>query len=503
MKFCVVTSFKMKIQTMKTYFRILLAWALLALTTLASAQQKGVLPPPIISKEPATVRIILKNVTETDSVSISTFGESLLSGVSMKRVSAKHLPLTQQQKNACTYEMQVPVGITSSVEFYCISKDSLLQTLRLILVPGATVTCTCDVKKKKLNFHDTAGFAHLDENLTLYKEQFNPMYVLTPQCRDIYDVHPDSFGNIPPTLFADSLLRRYQEVLAEMNRDKRLSTEFKSIWKCEAANRMVSSASNYYHRWRQKNDQLFSEEDYMAVYKHFAELQPLADNTVFYSSELEDLERFYDRYAQFVHRTDVFQATEAVERYYQACCWASRIRQAPLYPRQLETVKELLPEYYEAIVEMNQQEEARLDSLRTQPDKGAVCLLDRSLEGDSILPALLQKYRGRLTVVLGEDYPQLYEYSTYDWLRKQCKDKAQLVYICGGPNADEKRFRLHAHQWEGDHYLLMGYQYDELCRQYHAEDDNEFLLLFDADGKLLYRRTEGVGVGPLQDLLNK
>ncbi len=483
-----------------------MAGALFALTILASAQRKGVLPPPVISKEPATVRIVLKNITETDSIGVSigvsTFGRSLLDGVGPTKWSEKKLPFTQPEKNTRTYEMQMSVGITSSVEFYCISQGNLQQTLRLILVPGATVTCTCDLKKKKLRFHDTAGFAHLDENLTLYREHFDPLYVLTPQCRDIYSVHPDSFANIPPTLFADSLLRRYHEVLAGMDSDKRLCTEFKSIWKCEAANRMVMSASNYYYRWRQKNEQLFSEQDHLDIYRRFAELQPLADNSVFYTGEATDLESFYSYYADFVHQNDAFQTTEAVERHYQACSWASRIKRALLYPRQLETVKELLPEYYETIVRMNRQEEARLDSLRTQPDKGAICLLDRSLEGDSIMPTLLQRYRGRPTVVLGEDYPQLHDYCTYDWLLKVCKNKAQLVYLCGGPNASESRFRLHTHQWEGDHYFLMGYQYDALCQRFHAEDDDEFLLLFDADGRLLYRHTEGSDVDTIQKFLN-
>jgi hypothetical protein len=48
----------------------------------------------------------------------------------------------------------------------------------------------------------------------------------------------------------------------------------------------------------------------------------------------------------------------------------------------------------------------------------------------------------------------------------------------------------------------MGYQYDALCQRFHAEDDDEFLLLFDADGRLLYRHTEGSDVDTIQKFLN-
>ena len=165
----------------------------------------------------------------------------------------------------------------------------------------------------------------------------------------------------------------------------------------------------------------------------------------------------------------------------------------PLGAHQLAVVQRQLPEYYLRIAEINMHEEARLDAQRTQPDKGNICLLDRSLEGDNIIPGLLAKYRGRPTVVYATDYPMMNDRSIYSALYSELSDRANFVFITGGGRyGEEERFRRHAHDVGGDHYLLMAYQFDYLCRQYTTEtDDGEFVLLFDAEGRLAYQHKTG------------
>ena len=190
--------------------------------------------------------------------------------------------------------------------------------------------------------------------------------------------------------------------------------------------------------------------------------------------------------------TGTFHPSEALERHYEATCWVQHIvQELPLSQRQLSLIKRQLPEYYDRLVELNKREEARLDDLHTQPDKGVICQLDRQLEGDSILPGLLARYRGKPTVVHGLDYPSLY--SVYNALYDKHSAEANIVFLTGGGRyGEENRFRKHVHQFGGDHYLLMGYQFAYLCQQYEFEKDaGEFLLIFDAEGHLVYQYKTG------------
>ena len=481
---------------MKTFKLILSACAML-FAGMSHATKTGddVLPPPVISKEPATVRFVLKNVMEGDSVDIAVWVSTLFYDNMDEPIPSLHLMQGVQQKKARTYEIQLPVGISCAASFYS-SGQYDIPPVRLVLVPGGQTTCTYDVKKRKFSFTDTHGFAKLDEEMTRLHDRLSSLNVLTPECKDIHDAEPDSFGNMPPTVFADTLMQRYLRMMAEMDRDKRISPQFKAVWQCTVPMQMFMGANNYYYSWHQKNNPE-GRLDYRQIdtlFMHYQQLPPLCTNALFYSEQIQNISYYYSLDEKLHGPTGTFRPSEALERHYEATRWAQQItHELPLNPRQLSHLKRQLPEYYDRLVEFNKRAEARLDDLRTQPDKGVVCQLDRQLEGDSILPGLLARYRGKPTLVYGTDYPSLYGGDIYPRLYDKQSAKANIVFLSGGGKyREEERFRKHVHQFGGDHYLLMGYQFTYLCQQYdHEKDAGEFLLLFDAEGHLVYQYKTG------------
>ncbi|MBQ9363087.1 MAG: hypothetical protein IJT97_06665 [Bacteroidaceae bacterium] len=481
---------------MKTFKVILLVCAML-FAGMSHAAKTGddLLPPPVLSKEPATVRFILKNVQETDSVDIDMWVSTLFYDNGGAPIPSRHLMQKVQEKGKRTCEIQLPVGISCTANFFSTGQYDI-PSGRLVLVPGGQTTCTYDVKKRKFHFADTNDFAKLDEDMTRLHDKLSSFNMLTPECENIYEAEPDSFGNMPPGLFADTLMQRYRKRMEEMDRDKSISPQFKAVWHCTIAMQMFMGVNNYYYTWHRKNNPEvrldYRQTD--TLFMHFQELPPLCTNALFYSEQIQNISYYYYMDEILHGPAGTFRPTEAVEHHYEATRWAQRIvHELPLSQRQLSIIGRQLPEYYDRIVEINKREEAKLDDLRTGPDKGTICLLDRYLEGDSILPGLLAKYRGKPTVVYGTDYPSLYEGDIYSQLLAKLGTKANIVFLSGGGTyGEEDRFRQHAHQFSGDHYLLMAYQFAYLCQQYdHEKDAGEFLLLFDAEGHLMCRYKEG------------
>ena len=489
---------------MKTFKVILLAFAML-FAGMSHAAKTGddVLPPPVISKEPATVRFVLKNVQETDSVDIDMWVSTLFYDNGGAPIPSRRFTLVEQGKKERTYEIQLPVGISCTANFFSTGQYDI-PSGRLVLVPGGQTTCTYDVKKRKFRFADTNGFAKLDEDMTRLYDKLSSFNMLTPECENIYEAEPDSFAGMPPGLFADTLMQRYRKVLAEMDRDKSISPQFKAVWRCTIAMQMFMGANNYYYTWHRKNNPE-GRLDYRqtdTLFMHFQKLPPLCTDVLFYSEQIQNISYYYYMDEILHGPTGTFRPTEALEHHYEATRWAQRIvHELPLSQRQLSLIKRQLPEYYDRIAEINKREEAKLDDLRTQPDKGTICQLDRQIEGDSILPGLLAKYRGKPTVVYGTDYPSLYEGDIYSVLWGELNTKANIVFLTGGGKYNEEnRFRGHAHRFSGDHYLLMGYQFAYLCQQYdHEKDAGEFLLVFDAEGQLIYRFTKG---DPINEIIH-
>jgi len=464
----------------------------------SAAKNDDVLPPPVISKEPATVRFVLKNVQETDSVDIGMWVSTLFYDNGGAPIPSRHLMQKVQEKGERTYEIQLPVGISCTAGFFSTGQYDIPPG-RLVLVPGGQTTCTYDVKKRKFSFADTNGFARLDEDMTRLHYMLSSFNILTPECENIYEAEPDSFAGMPPGLFADTLMQRYRKVLAEMDRDKSISPQFKAVWHCTIAMRMFMGANNYYYTWHRRNNPE-GQLDYRqtdTLFMHFQDLPPLCTDVLFYSEQIQNISYYFYMDEKLHGPAGTFRPAEALERHYEATRWAQRIvHDLPINRYQLSAVQRQLPEYYDRIAEINKREETRLDEQRTQPDKGTICQLDRLLEGDSIMPGLLAKYRGKPTVVYGTDYPSLYDGDIYSSLWGELNAKANIVFLTGGGKySEEDRFRGHAHRFSGDHYLLMGYQFAYLCQQYdHEKDAGEFLLVFDADGHLIYRYKEGDSV---------
>lgn len=480
---------------MKTFKIILWACAVLCAGVCHAAKNDDVLPPPVISKEPATVRFVLKNVQETDSIGIAMWVSTLFYDNGGAPIPSRHLVQGVQRKNERTYEIQLPVGISCTANFFSTSQYDI-PSGRLVLVPGGQTTCTYDVKKRKFRFTDTNGFVRLDEDMTRLYDKLSSFDMLTPECENIYEAEPDSFGNMPPGLFADTLMQRYRKVMEEMDRDKRIGVQFKAVWRCTIAMQMFMGANNYYYTWHRKNNPE-GRLDYRktdTLFIHFQGLPPLCTDALFYSEQIQNISYYYYMDEKLHGPAGSFRPTEALEHHYEATRWAQRaVHELPLNQRQLSLIRRQLPEYYDRIAEINKREEARLDGVRTQPDKGTICQLDRQLEGDSILSGLLAKYKGKPTVVYGTDYPSLYEGDIYFRLWSELNTKANIVFLSGGGKYyEEDRFRRHAHQFGGDHYLLMNYQFTHLCQQYDQEKDaGEFLLVFDAEGQLIYQYKTG------------
>ena len=183
-----------------------------------------------------------------------------------------------------------------------------------------------------------------------------------------------------------------------------------------------------------------------------------------------------------------------------------------LSKKQLDYIRTELPEYYEPLRKYNDSMEQHLDSMRHIPPRGHFCKLDKTLEGDSIMAALIEHYKGKPTIISISPWasPLLWDIkATLGEIYKDLSDYRELfnyVTLCGGEYTDEMQWKERMRNYEGDHYYLMNYQAEWLFKQYCTDGQVlEYSVLgIAADGTIdIFKGTPAQSVKTINWLLSQ
>lgn len=465
---------------MKKILFVMLA-AILFCACAATHNKGNVLPPPVISNKPVVVRLVLncdgldvENIDLKAYLSIST--PTSYSG-------STHLRDSVVEGNSIIYEATVNPRMTcAAIIMYQLEKyRTNKEYLHVILVPGDTVTCTVNCKTRDIAY--TGRFARLSKELSIYRRDSSEYFPYNFLNKVNYVLLAQELDGLSLDDMAKKIVSRYEHIKKKVMRSKKLSPEFKEVWKIYAASDALDMVSWCHSNYDTRKDYNGSREHYSA--KAFSkELMPGNDYSIFYHRKIflnsMTIYQYYEEEGYPIKYNDAIRFRGKAEEW-------NKKDDLLLDKSVLAYIKEEMPEYYEPMIEMRREKLKSRTEWRPEPDKTGICKMDRMLEGEELLDSLLSKYKGKPTFL----YIDLVGHVSCPSIKNQYGDIANFVFLTGGEEFSEEEMNstlFYSSRWD-DIYLLMGYQIDYLTKKFCANADDEFsnsfCLLFDADGKFL------------------
>lgn len=449
-----------------------LSYILIAITSIvvgfADAQ---VLPKPVISPEPATVRIIEKNTDSDMSVGIHNHIALPI------KSQTTFLNLVKEKEGVCTYEGEVHIDMTTYANIIHSRDNESVTIAGAILVPGKTTTMTYDNKTKSVSFKgqfaklnkDITDYLHIDSLHNLYKD-CDPSSIKSSYHRYCKTKTPEEMR--------DMLYRRYKKAERAIDSDKRFGAEFKEWWRAQIAAEVADKMYWYEYDYSDEHS-----EYKVGQYLRFCwdEIDPRKGYATFYlqnnASLASELVLFYDDYygkgtllpevEHLVAASDI-----AYEISYRTC----------VPEKTIETMCKDFPEYYPILLKKEYEKRARLDSISNMPYTANFCTLDRTLEGEDIIKRLLSMYNnGKPTIIIV--YFKGKAPGIEIKIMNEIGDNANYAILTGGKDCTDKDFFNALRESKGDFYYLTNYQIEYLRERYKG---NEFVIVmaFDTEGNL-------------------
>jgi hypothetical protein len=443
------------------------------------ARRKHVLPPPVISEQPTKIRFVLKNAPKEHELQI------LLHTTEEMYEDIRLVQSDKKSKNVQTCEQTFTPGMSKMVHFQIQVLGSDNQSRQfdlkadynvfLVAVPGKDVQCTIDLQTGGISIKTNDGFERLDKEINdLYAKGYlwAPQHLFLPEVPDSLAKQNltllDLYKDVPPSVMVDSVLNKYHEVDKKLWKEVKGSDETKELWRCNIEIGLLSAFYTYWSEYYERHPEhpgKDTDSDYIA---HV--LSPLSGNAYFYTLHISTV-------SSLIYFSDnKIEISPTIRRFNRAIEQRNMIRSHyTLSKKQLDYLRTELPEYYEPLRKYNDSMEQYLDSMRHIPPRGKFCKLDKTLEGDSILTALINRYKGKPTIIRISLWPSflLWDIKATLWeIYKDLSDYRELfnyVTLCGGEYADEKQWKEWVRNYEGDHYYLMKYQADWLFKQYSID----------------------------------
>lgn len=469
---------------MKKILFVMLA-AILFCACAATHNKGNVLPPPVISNKPVVVRLVL-NCDGLDVENINLYSELSFRTPTCYEGSTQFRD-SVVEGNSIIYEATVNPRMTCAaiimyqLEEYRTNKEFL----HVILVPGDTVTCTVNCKTRDIAY--TGRFARLSKELSIYRRDSSEFFPYNLYNKKGFGLPSQELDGLTPDDMAKKIVSRYEHVKKKVMRSKKLSPEFKEVWKIYAASDALDMYSRCKSNYKTKKEYT---KDYYGSGKLYSdkafskELMPGDDYSIFYHRQIlydsRSIYKIYEEEGYPVKYNDAIRFRDKAREWIQH-------DDLLLDKSVLAYIKEEMPEYYEPMIEMRLEKLKLRTEWRPTPDKTRICKMDRMLEGEELLDSLLSKYKGKPTFL----YIDLVGRVSCPRIKNQYGDIANFVFLTGGEEFSEEEMNstlFYSSCWD-DIYLLMGYQIDYLTKKFCANVDDEFsnsfCLLFDADGKFL------------------
>lgn len=463
--------------------RYMLSLIAMLVSFIAFAQ---VLPDPIFGDKPATVELTIKNDSSQNVTSAIIVHRSVME-YNSQRTS---LDLVKHIKGGVVYLKELLPGMTSAakleIRFSNTKTSGKEVSMYVLLTPGKKIKCTYDCKTNQTTF---SGFmSRLCDEMTRYNKEYGGKY----DWRDCLKIPYDSFrrnmvescNNMVPDKFLKMILNNYKETEMVIASDKNVSKEFLTLWQCEMArlisDELYSYSTGYILYNHIKGQKVWEPED-----RDHKIHNPFCDNGVFYL--LYDVaDRFKNTTYNLYVKDGACPLTVSTQRFLKAQEVINKSRYYDyLLEHDLATVKVDIPEYLPLVIDYMDRWKNIRKTFDEGPIHGHACILDRSLEGESILSGLLSKYKnGKPTFIYITKGSSIQKNDLVIAYPTEQNIDFNKVYLTGGKEADESRWNKEMLKVDGDFYYLMGYQFDYLTKDIAPR---RYYIVYDAGGNEVLR----------------
>ena len=456
-------------------------------TSLAQTQQAS-LPETAFNDKPTHIIIEVKNVP--DSVGIVEVEANLINLFMNESI------LSQAERNGkriYKVEMDLTPRMTSKVNFSIYYRKNELEkrkempvyVMHSIIGGGQKLKCVADMRRKEMKCEE-GNFRMLNDEINKYMYSDRPYSsaaIIGKQGKEEND-----------SVYLENILQRYHRAEAELKR-RNASAPLLELWHNQTAYDIIN---------RSKTLQVyrFDEQQYFEKKLFFLPLFEGNGSIYAYTEKGADLDGLKFSMEYFRKQSDL-HLTDATEHYIEV---AKLLHDAAfLTEAQWHRFSMEMPEYAPFFTAQLNHKKKYVQT--EMPQLGRICMLDRKVENDSILPALMAQYPGRPLLVVC-DWHCGYEVVSYIARNAKMKEKEFNTAFLDGPlpiasitNAveiPEKAWRQIMRYIPMNHYLVMGYQYEQLKKIFFGETEIEdrttFGFFCTPDGEIrpfLYKESEG------------
>lgn len=483
---------------MRTKQSVLILLTML-LSCMAMAQNtRTVLPSPVFSNKPAEVDVILKNVNVLDKMP-----EDIIIKTSNPMMGFRdHEYLTRirdckSEGNTCIYHAEIQTWMTcpcmiqvASLGLAKYTKD----TFYAVIVPGERTVCTIDCRKQTVRYE--GAFAKLNAECA---RCFVKDGIYNPFGSEVFNKLGDKelldrYKDVEPKVFLEQIIGQYREKKNRLFADRSWSAEFKEVWLCYAAKEIRHSYSPY------ANSYNIVHHATTSLSKDIPDdLTPFGSNSIFYVYGVGGTMLGIGSDQKTKLSDDEHKLYEAIDR-------NMHLYFSTLKPDMLPTLKKLHGEYYDMLKMINDRLQAKIDKGEARPEIGTLCEIDRSLQGEDFCKALLDRYKGRTTIVKF-DFSSIFGEELYSYVSSIYGDTIPFVFLTGGENASEAEMHRQMKEYKGDYYYLMGSQLEDFVKTYWSGNEmnpySHGALIFDKDGNFALDYTNYQPTGPAMNESNK
>lgn len=480
--------------------RIFLSVIFAALASLVSAQRIDVLPDPVFGNDEITINLTVINIPDTVKLDDPyVHMDNLLTGWAVVKPA---LYATDKRKGRSQVQFRTATKMTCDVRLSSSSTQSngfSSFELHLITTPDdGRIDVKYDYRTHKCKIKG-GRFARLNS-------QLNAMIVGKSTFWNDATMEGDENETSADFItLVQGLRSKYDAEMARLRSDG-ASTELLQLWQSEATRVIITKLYMLKSLFRLSDD----ESD--ALIEQLSVLELYNGNGYFYT--LDKNNDYATQFTMHIYNT-VMKRQMHMSEYARRAKWVGDNFTSGRYMTEarMRRMQREAPEYYEVLAErVRKDDESRTPetSLAGSTDASNYCELDRQLEGDSILPALLSRYKGTPVILnigsyVSNDVPSMI-LNMIDW--KSDKWKAlcdqnidswhrglfssssrplvRFVALSSGEMTRESIWRSRVKYFTHfDQYLIMGYQYNHLCNEVFGIEDSyrPYTVIFDADGK--------------------
>lgn len=463
----------------------------MALLVCSAAFSQG-LPSLVYGKDKAVISGKLSNVADVDSVMLVYV--STLTG---QRV-AESVPVSADG----SFSLSADVRATQYARLFFVDSkkpDGEKRIFSAIITPGMNLKLTCDGKmlgadSKKKPWKVSGDYDRFNADML----NFETEYQANDFFKSINGSGMSSLKGKGVAEFCTILKSLYDDGVARINADKRLSPEFKEYAVVQAQILYGVMLAQGSKMLKYANGGVGEYNFTDVEYKSFAEMNPFKSNAALYGvygcSALD--------FADYIGKTcgQTYERPECCKELAAARQYMADINDYKVV-EDLSKVSSEAPHFEDMILAANDALKAKIEANKNKTGYNIV-ELDESLAGEDVLKGIVEKYKGKPVLV---DFwatwcgPCRAAMKTIIPVKEELWDKCAFVYVTG-PSSPRSTWSMSIPDIHGDHYYVTAAQWDTLLKQFNSQGIPTYVVV-DSEGNAQNHHVGFPGVDVIREQL--